>query len=67
MFGRNIRRVSIIEPLESRNLMDGSGLMEKVFDFSLPDVNPTSGTFGQNVSPSDYLGKVSAWYFGYST
>ena len=36
-------------------------------DFSLMDVNPASATFNQLVSPRDYLGKTSAWYFGYST
>lgn len=36
-------------------------------DFSLVDVNPTSATADQAVSPRDYLTKVSAWYFGHST
>lgn len=36
-------------------------------DFSLPDVNPTSATFEQAVSPRDHLEQVSAWYFGHST
>ena len=35
-------------------------------DFSLVDVNSTSSTFNQSVSPRDYLGEVSAWYFGHS-
>lgn len=39
----------------------------QVPDFSLADVNPTSATFEQSVSPRDYLQKVSAWYFGHST
>ncbi len=39
----------------------------QVPDFSLADVNPTSATFDQSVSPRDYLQKVSAWYFGHST
>jgi hypothetical protein len=33
-------------------------------DFLLPDVNEYSATSGQDVSPRDYLGVVSAWYFG---
>ena len=66
MFRRRIR-TQAIEQLENRNLLAGGGLMEKVFDFSLPDVNSTSATFGQDVSPSDYLGQVSAWYFGHAT
>jgi len=36
-------------------------------DFSLMDVNPTSATFDQAVSPRDELEKVSAWYFGHAT
>jgi hypothetical protein len=36
-------------------------------DFALADVNPTSATFAQSVSPRDYLQKVSAWYFGHAT
>lgn len=36
-------------------------------DFSLPDVNPQSPRSGESVSPRDYLGQVSAWYFGHST
>lgn len=36
-------------------------------DFHLDDVNAGSARFGQPVSPRDYVGKVSGWYFGYST
>jgi hypothetical protein len=36
-------------------------------DFQLEDVNATSATFGQIVSPRDYLEKTSGWYFGHST
>ena len=39
----------------------------QVPDFSLADVNPTSATADQSVSPRDYLTKVSAWYLGHST
>jgi hypothetical protein len=39
----------------------------RVPDFSLPDVNPASPTAGTDVSPRDYEGKVSAWYFGHAT
>jgi hypothetical protein len=38
-----------------------------VSDFALADVNPTSSSFGVEVSPRHYLGAVSAWYFGHST
>ncbi len=36
-------------------------------DFSLPDVNPNSSTAEQLISPRDYLGGVSCWYFTEST
>ena len=39
----------------------------KVPDFSLPDVNETSSTHGQDVSPRDYEGNVTAFYFGLAT
>ena len=39
----------------------------QVPDFSLKDVNSTSPTFDQAVSPRDHLEKVSAWYFGHAT
>lgn len=40
---------------------------DAVAEFSLPDVNATSATFSQDVSPRDFLGAVSAWYFGHAT
>lgn len=36
-------------------------------DFSLRDLNTTSASFGQDISPRSRLGSVSAWYFGHST
>jgi hypothetical protein len=47
----------------------GAGLRlgEVVPDFSLLDVNATSPTAGQAVSPRDYLEAVSGWYFGHAT
>ena len=36
-------------------------------DFSLIDQNTASPTVGLAVSPSDYLGRVSGWYFGHAT
>ena len=41
--------------------------VDPVPDFALQDVNPTSASFDQAVSPRDYLRKVSAWYFGFAT
>jgi hypothetical protein len=36
-------------------------------DFALLDVNPNSPTYQRNVSPRDFLGMASAWYFGHAT
>lgn len=36
-------------------------------DFSVVDVNPNSARFLEAVSPRDYAGQVTAWYFGHST
>ena len=36
-------------------------------DFSLEDVNPSSPRMGEQVSPRDYLEKVSGWYFTHAT
>ncbi len=36
-------------------------------DFALTDENPASSTYQDSVSPRDYLGQVSAWYFGHAT
>lgn len=36
-------------------------------DFSLRDHNPNSATYNQQVSPRDYIGRLSAWYFGSAT
>jgi hypothetical protein len=38
-----------------------------VADFSLDDLNPSSLTYGQPVSPRDVLTQVSGWYFTHST
>ena len=39
----------------------------EVPDFSLTDVNETSSSYNQAISPRDHLGGVSAWYFGHAT
>ena len=36
-------------------------------DFGLMDVNTTSATYQDVISPRDYLGQVTGWYFGHST
>ena len=40
---------------------------DPVADFSLLDVNTTSSTYDQMVSPSDYLESATGWYFGHAT
>lgn len=35
-------------------------------DFALEDVNSTSFTYEQQVSPRDYLHQASGWYFGHA-
>lgn len=35
-------------------------------DFQLQDYNATSPTYLQFVSPRDFLGTTTAWYFGYA-
>lgn len=61
-FARRFRSIAF-ESLESRCLLHG----DPVAQFSLMDVNETSDTYGQAVSPADYLGKTSGWYFGHAT
>ena len=70
-------RRSWLESLEARQMLHGSDLTaaavaaeaedQLVADFALTDVNPNSATYNQQVSPRDFLGEVSAWYFGHST
>ena len=36
-------------------------------NFSVTDYNATSATYGQKVSPRDYLEVASGWYFGHAT
>ena len=50
------------EQLEARQM-----LAQMVADFSLADVNATSTTYDQPVSPRDFVGEVSGWYFGSAT
>ena len=61
------------ESLEGRTMLtsllplggEGEGAPQP--DFSLADVNATSTSFEQNISPRDYQGQVSGWYFGFAT
>ncbi len=40
---------------------------DEVPGFALPDVNSNSPSHKTDVAPSQYLQKVSAWYFGHAT
>lgn len=54
-------------PADSRSDASPISLGEVASSFALLDVNPASPRYGQRVSPPDYVGRVSAWYFGHST
>ena len=43
------------------------GVTEIMPDFALVDVNSTSDTYNQSVSPRDYSQQISAWYFGHAS
>jgi hypothetical protein len=36
-------------------------------DFSILDINPDSPRYDEMVSPRDYVGQISAYYFGHAT
>ena len=36
-------------------------------DFALADLNPASTRYGETISPRDYIGRVSGYYFVHST
>jgi hypothetical protein len=78
---QRVRRI-FLERLELRQLLFGADMLAvaaqpvvevaesepgQVPDFSLLDVNPNSPTYNQQVSPRDYLGKVTGWYSGHAT
>ena len=56
-----------LNPTIDAGLIADAGVPMPQSDFSLFDVNPTSASYLQPVSPRDYLEKVSGWYFGHST
>ena len=47
----------------SSTQVSGGGPSGEVSDFLLEDVNDTSATYQQGVSPRDHLGRISAWFF----
>ena len=61
LFREPLARPTNLEQLEARFLL------ANVVDFNLEDVNPNSPTSGSFVSPFDYSGKTTAWYFGHAT
>ena len=64
MKSSHFQRYLAHEALENRLLLDASGFGagEPVEDFSLLDVNATSPTYNQKVSPRDFDGVTTAWY-----
>ena len=44
-----------------------SSSTDPMADFALLDINPGSDTYEDAVSPRDYLGHVTGWYFGSTT
>ncbi len=63
----------LLESLEPRRMLHGDDSAheggttidaEAAPEFLLTDVNPTSSTYQQLVSPRDFVGQVSGWYFG---
>ncbi len=56
-----------VEEGEAATASVSTALPPPADDWSLEDVNPTSATFGEQVSPRDYLEKVSGWVFLHST
>ena len=63
--GRRRFQSAFEEPTRPGELPEPSD--DALLDFSITDVNPDSARYGDAVSPRDYLGQVSAWYFGHST
>jgi hypothetical protein len=64
-----VKRLLRHEVLENRQLLAASGLGagEPGDEFLLTDVNPTSTTFNQQVSPQAFDGQTSVWYFTHTT
>lgn len=55
--------IGLVEEL----VAEGEASAQAVPDFALVDVNATSASYDQAVSPRDYLDQVSGWYFTQST
>jgi hypothetical protein len=65
----SFRRSSPIVPLLllTATLYAASAGAVPLPDVELEDVNSTSPHYGDFLSPRDYLGSVTAWYFGHAT
>ena len=44
---------------------DDAETNSSLYDYSLNDVNPSSSTYGEKISPSYYNNKVTVHYFGH--
>ena len=55
-----------IDPSEEL-LAEGEAGAPAMPDFALLDVNATSSSYNQAVSPRDHLEQVSGWYFTHAT
>ena len=45
---------------------ESGGTFSKAPKFSLLDVNESSPSFDEHVSPRDAIGRVTVWYFGHA-
>jgi hypothetical protein len=63
---RAVLSALLLAPLLAACSSGSSGPLatEPVQDFALQDVNPTSATYQADVSPRQYVGQISAYYFG---
>lgn len=56
----------VVDTADTENPVDTGSVgpgPNAVADFLLPDINPSSPSLGQNISPRDYLQQISGWYF----
>ncbi len=44
-----------------------TGEKNQIFQYSIKDINPSSQSYGSNVGPSYFEGKVTLHYFGHFT
>ncbi len=59
---------SEVDPTPSGSVdAGGTQTTDQLPDFALVDMNDTSATSGDAVSPRDFLQKVSGWYFTHAS